>query len=258
MNGGKISSRKALIPLTSEAFLFGRAVFETMRTYRKILFRVEDHLKRLENSAKIIGLKLRWPVKKIKKHLEELICKVKWPESKIRIILTSTDLILMIEELQEKENSMYEKGVELVLYYGQRSLPEAKNLANIISYVAKEHAKQKKAYEAILIDDQGYVKECAYANIFWVRNGKLFTSDKGILKGITRQTIIELSDHCRFKEIKYKDLLSADEVFITQSSSGILPVVRIENSKIGNGKPGPIGKELMRKFKEKVWGAEKV
>ena len=253
INGKIVDGKKAGIPVTSEAFLFGYAVFETIRTYNKKVFRLDDHLGRLYVSADVIGLKPKWSFKQTYKAVADILGKSKNKEEKIRVILTKTDLIIMMEKLQEKPAAFYDKGVKLVSYLGKRNIPRAKVLADCFLYLARQYALSCGAYDAILVDPKKYyVRECSYANIFWVDGGELYTTNKDILFGITRDTIAEFTG-CNFKGIKLKSLINADEVFITQTTSGILPVVEIDGHKIGAGKPGSVTKKLMKEFDKLVW-----
>jgi branched-chain amino acid aminotransferase len=255
INGKIISEKEAMIPVTSEAFLFGYAVFETIRTYNKKVFRLDDHLARLYLSADIINLEPKWTFKKTYEEVVKTLDKsTKWAEAKIRIILTKKDLLILVEKMQEKPDEMYKKGVKLVSFHGKRNLPHAKTLSDSFSYVAKQYAMSVNAYEAVLVDPKTYVRECSYANIFWVNGGEVYTTNKEILFGITRETVVELAEECHFEGIKYKTLLNADEIFITQTTSGILPVSEVDGRKIGDGKPGPVTKDLMKKFNKLVWG----
>lgn len=255
MNGKIVDEKKACVPITGDAFLFGYSVFETVRTYNKKVFRLDDHLARLYVSADILGFKPKWDFKKTYEQVGKTLEHSKqWKEAKIRVILTKDDLIIMVEKIKEKPEEMYKKGVKLVSFHGKRNLPHAKTLADCFSYVAKQYAVSAGAYEAVLVDPKTYVRECAYANIFWVDGGELYTTNKEILFGITRETVVELADYCNFEGIKFKSLLNADEVFITQTTSGILPVSEINGQKIGNGRPGPVTKDLMKKFEKLVRG----
>ncbi|MFH0838139.1 MAG: aminotransferase class IV [Patescibacteria group bacterium] len=253
---GKITDEKnACIPVASEAFLFGYAVFETVRTYNKKVFRLDDHLARLYLSADVIGFRPKWSFRKTYEEVVKVLEQSKrWNEAKVRVILSKNRLIIMVEKLQEKPQDMYRKGVKCVSFQGKRNLPHAKKLADSFSYVAKNYAESCGAYEAILVDQKTYVREGAYSNIFWVNGGELYSTNKEILFGITRETVIELAGKCNFEGIKFSSLLHADEVFITQTTSGILPVTEINGQKIGDGKPGPVTRDLMKKFDALVWG----
>lgn len=251
---GKITDeKKAKIPVTSEAFLFGYAVFETVRTYKGKVFRLNDHMARLYMSADIMGFKPKWSFNKTYAEVSKVLDKSEWKEVKIRVILSKNHLIVTVEQLKEKPVSMYKKGVKLVSFHGKRNIPHAKQLSDAFCFLAKQHALSCKAYEALLVDTKTYVRECAYANVFWVKDGQIHTTNKDILFGITRETVVELADgDCVFEGIKYKNILDCDEVFITQTTSRILPVVEIDGQRIGSGRPGPVTKKLIKKFEKLV------
>lgn len=256
INGKITDEKKACIPVTSDAFLFGFAVFETIRTYNKRVFRLKDHLARLYVSADILDLKPKWSFKKSYEAVVKALESSTYKNAKIRVILTKKMLIITVENLKEKPKSYYSKGVKLVSYLGKRNTPRAKVLADSFCYLANRHAKSCGVYEALLVDPKKfYIRECAYANVFWVNSGELYATNKNILFGITRDTVVELAkmdNPCNFEGIKLKTLMNADEVFITQTTSGILPVVEIDGHKIGNGKPGKVTKKLMKQFNDLV------
>ena len=253
VNGKITNEKKACFPINSDAFLFGMSVFETVRTYNKKVFRLDDHVGRLYVSADVMGIKPKWGLAKIYKEIARILRKSSDSEVKIRMILTEKDFVVMVEKIKEKPDAYYRKGVKLVSYHGKRNLPRAKKLADPFLYLAKQYATESGAYEALLVDPKTYIRECAYANIFWVNGGDLYTTNKDILFGITRETAIELAEECHFEGIKYNSLLRADEIFITQTTSGIIPAIAIDGQKIGNGKPGKVTKGLMKKFNKLVW-----
>ncbi len=248
LNGKIVDEKHACIPVMSDAFLYGFSVFETVRSYNHKVFRLNDHLARLYVSADVIGMKSAWNFKKTYKAVVDALEKDTNKESKIRLILTRKDLIVTVEKHQPKPSEYYKNGISLVTYLGKRNTPRAKILTDTFCYLAKQHAKRCGAAEALLVDPKSYVRECAYSNIFWVNDGQLYTTNKDILYGITRDTVIELSGKCQFDGIKYKTLLRVDEIFITQTSGGIIPVTEIDGHKIGSGKPGPVTKSLMEGF----------
>lgn len=255
IDGKIIDPQRIFVLATDKAFLYGLAVFETMRTYNKKVFRLNEHIRRLYKSAAILNLQPKWDLKKTHKIASDIIGKSKYKEERIRVILTENHLIIMIEELKAKPVSFYKNGVKLASYLGRRGIPYAKVFGDPFCYLANQYAHKKRAYDSVLTDpDTSYIRECSYANIFWVQNNKLYTTDKNILYGITRDTVIELFGGCGFADIKLKSLLRADEVFITQTSGGILPVFTIDGRKIGNGKPGIITQRLMREFDALAWG----
>ena len=170
INGKIVSEKKACLPVLSKSFLYGFAVFETMRTYNKKVFRLVDHIKRLFESVNILDIKPIWNPKKVCRAVDDLVYKSKYPESRIRVILTQEHLIITIEELKEKPAVFYKTGLKLASYPGRRSIPHAKVLGDTICYLANQYATRHNLfYDSILIDpDTSYVGECSYANIFWV------------------------------------------------------------------------------------------
>lgn len=255
INGKIVSEKNACFPVTSEALLYGYSVFETIRTYNNKVFRLNDHLARLYVSADVVGMKPKWTFKKTYEAVVRALEKNPYAEAKIRVILAPKELLILISKHKAKPDSYYKDGISLVSYLGKRNTPRAKLLSDTFCYLAKRHAKRCGAEEALLVDPKSYVRECAYSNIFWVDGGTLYTTNKDILYGITRDTVIELAQKkCRFSPIQYKELLRADEIFITQTSGGIIPVVEIDGLKIGTGKLGPVTKKLMAAFDKVVWG----
>ena len=247
---GKIqtsSSPNISTPITT--LLNGVGVYETLRTYHRVPFRLEEHLERLMVSARLMGIVSEWNGQTIREQLNRTIVKQRFGESKVRIILTPQDFIITVEQLEEKPRQYYQRGVSLVSYRGVRFIPEAKKIADTVCSLAHAYAEQEGAYDAVLVGTRGQVSECAYANIFWVRNGVLLTTNKNILFGITRQIVIELAKGCRYAPVTSEGLLKADEVFITQTTSGILPVHSIDGELVGTGRPGPMTKALIKQFR---------
>lgn len=228
------------------------SALETLRTYNGKLFRLSDHLDRLFTSARIMGFTPRWGRKEVEQRINKRIGKGIQTDSKVRVILSERSLTVAVEPLIKKPRRMVMHGVTLISYVGERTLPLAKRQGERICAVAKRVAGSTGAYEAILVDRGDYITECAYANIFWVKGGKLCTTKKNILLGITRKTVIELSGGCRYFQITAQQLKKVDEVFITQTTSGILPVIRLDGLHVGSGRPGPITKKLMVAFHQLV------
>ncbi len=242
----------ANIPIDHCAFLNGFSVFETMRTYHQVIFRLEDHLKRLFKSAEYLNLQSPWSTSHIKDSIQDLMLQNSSKfEQRFRVILADQDLIVMIMDLDEKPKEFYEQGVNLISYKASRAIPSAKILGDTICYVANNHAKANQAYDSILINPyNSQITECSYANLFWVKDTQLFTTDQNILKGITRQVAIELSENCQFKTINLDELKKADEIFITQTTSGILPVNQIDAQSF---EVGEVTNCLMKEFNKLIW-----
>lgn len=247
-----IDSTEPILNADHLGFLRGLAVFETLRTYTGRIFRLQDHLERLFSSAEKIKLKSPWSKIQIEDCIQDLLSlSTSDTEKRFRIILADRDLIVQMMELEEKPKEYYEKGVKLVSYEGIRPIPQAKILGCITCYLANEYARQNHAYDSLLINPySSQVTECSYANLFWVKGGQLFTTNENILEGVTRRTVMELAGNCQFKSINLEALKKADEVFITQTTSGILPVSQVDNESF---KTGEVTKGLIERFNNLVW-----
>ncbi len=228
------------------------SALETLRTYNGKLFRLDDHLDRLYKSAWVMRNTPRWGRKEVEQRINKRMGKGGRADLKVRVILSARSLTITVEPLIEKPKRMATHGVALISYEGERTLPLAKIQGERICAVAKRAAESAGVYEAVLVDRGGYITECAYANIFWVNGGKVYTTNKNILLGITRKTVVELAGGCRYAQITIQQLKKVDEVFITQTTSGILPVVRLDGVRIGSGRPGPVTKRLMKAFHQLV------
>ncbi len=254
IDGDSVDPSQACLPLASQAVVNGFAVFESMRTYHGQVFRMEDHLDRLFRSAEGIGMVLSHEKNTILDFVATLLNEVPSGESRIRVTLADDHVFLMITPLAEKPHSFYEQGIELIHVEGERTLPHIKKLGDLMTFLTHQQAQKQGAYDAVLVTQQGLVRECSYANLFWVKEGVLYTCGQNVLKGITRQTVMELDGNCQFANIFLEDFLQVDEVFITQTSSGILPVIKIDGQLITKGQPGPKTQKLMQAFRKRVWG----
>lgn len=230
-------------------------VYATMRTYDTVIFRLDDHIARLLQSAQLIGLATTLTPQAIRAQVLAAVKPLNLTHHRyrIRLVLGPNDaLSVEPEELSEKPDEYYRNGVAGIFYEGVRHDPDAKRHQQMVCANAKQAAIDSGAFEAILVDEEGMIGECAYANLFWVKNGQLYTVESGVLPGVTRRTVLEIADDCQFDRISTEELLEADEVFITQTTSGILPMVTLDSQKISDGKPGPITKGLMERFGDYV------
>lgn len=222
-----------------------RGVFETMRTYDGVIFRLEEHLARLQRSAKLAHIVLPLQLRKIQAFLDHAVRACGFEPARIKLIVTKGDVL--IQCLPLKIDPQIYNGVSVVSVRLQRNTPEAKSLNYAKNFAVHEKAKEKGCFEALLIDRKGIVREGAYSNLFWVKKGRLFTTKSGILKGITRQTVLEATK-VSLSEIRLDQLEKADEVFLTQTSREIIPVTRVNGAVIGNGTVGPVTSEAKQAF----------
>lgn len=255
VDGKFVPSDQAVIPVNDLAVLRGYGVCDIMRTYNGKPYFLNDHIKRLENSAKEIGLTLPWSTKELTDLVLETLQKNPHiDEANIRVVITggsSTDffhpqgqprLLILITDMQKLPDFWYKKGVKLITHPLERTLPDAKVISYIPAAMALKLAKKNGAIEALYINRKMQAMECTTSNLFAFINDTLVTPRDGVLKGITRQAILSLAKNLyttKEKSIKLEQLLIADEVFITGTNKGVVPVIQIDDTKIGNGRPGP-------------------
>lgn len=270
INGKFIAEDKAKIPVMDLGILRGYGVFDFLRTYNRQPFFLEEHIKRLFSSAKIIGLDLPWLEKEIKRLVLLALDKNKFlKEANIRILVTGgktkdsitpfgkpTLLILVTPAIIYPED-FYKKGIKIITVGITRAIPRAKSLTYIPGILALKEAKKKKAVEAIYVNEDNNILEGTTTNIFFFKNNILITPKDAILLGITRQIILNLAKK-RFKieerKVKYQELKQMDECFITASNKEIMPVIKIDNITVGNGEVGKNTKIIIKLFREFIKG----
>jgi branched-chain amino acid aminotransferase len=266
-NGKFLDEKEAKISVYDLGLLRGYAVFDFLRTYNQKPFYLGDHLKRLLNSAKLIGLKHNYNLKFLRKITLQTLKKniKKGAEYNIRIILTGGEskdfispskpnLIVMITPLKKLDEKLYQKGGKLITKISERILPQAKTIIYTEAVKFMQEAKRKGAIEVLLLDKNKKILECTTSNFFTVIDGKLITpSTEKILSGITRKIVINLAKKLKIpvieKDIHFNEIKKFDEAFITATNKEILPIIQIDNFKINN-QPGPITKTLLTKFRE--------
>jgi len=269
--GGRVClPEEAKISVFDRGFLYGDSVYETIGTAYGRLFALSDHLVRLERSAQRIGLRVP-PRADIERAIQETIEAAGNAESRVRVILTrgsgkldldpaavdNTQLVVIVFPLGAPTPEMFAKGVSVAVVSVHRNSPRAIDPAvksgNYLNNVLAlgEARRVSGAYEAMLCAADGSVAEGSTSNIFIINGGEIRTPglDVGILDGITRSKVLEL---CRTNGIPLREsriqpdeLRSAEEVFITSATRGVLPVTRVDDRSVGDGTPGPVTRRLM-------------
>lgn len=243
INNKFIPAKQAKISVLSEAFMYGYGVFETLRTFNKKIVKANEHINRLFNSAKKIELKIKYKKSKILKMLIKIVKKSPYKNQRIKIIAVKEGIIVTSQKLAI--NKVIYKGVAVKTINIRRSLPEIKSISYLESYFAHQQAVRDGSFEAILTDKKNEIYEGAYSNIFWFEGDTLCTRKDHVLAGITAQTVIKNSPFkIKFKKITLKKLLRCSEIFLTQTTTGIVPITKINNQKIGTGEVGLLTKKL--------------
>jgi len=265
LNGKILSESEAKISLKDIAILRGYGVFEFLRTYNSKPFLLKEHFTRLRKSAKNLNLQLPISQKELFKQIKKLLLKNKFKESAIKLVLTGGQIIdsrgmeydknsptffILVDKLQELPKSFYQKGVKLITYEHLREIPGAKTINYITAIKLQNLCKRKKAFD-ILYTQNGFLLETTTSNFFIFKKDKLLTPKKNILIGLTRNFVIKLAEdkfEVEEKDIALKELEKAEEAFLTSTTKEILPVVKIDNKIIGNGKVGKKTRYLMDLF----------
>lgn len=263
LDGRWVESKNLKISVFDLSVLRGFGVFDFLRTYQQKPFCLKEHLDRLFKSAKIFGIK----IPKTKKEMEKIILtgikKNRKGELNIRILITGgigpdsltpgkPSVIVIFTPAVAYPLEYYQRGVKVVTFKTKRRLPEGKSLNYLMAILSLKKAKKQKAVEAIYIDKAGKIYEGTTSNFFAVIDGRLITPKKDILEGITRKVVINLAKKLKILvtegNLFLNEIKKFSEAFLTSSSKEIMPVVRIDNVLIGDGKVGPITKKLMEEF----------
>ena len=284
INGKLIDYDKAQIHVLTHALHYGTAVFEGIRSYNTdngpAIFRLDDHIKRLYNSAKAYFMHFEHNRKEIKQASIDMVKSNNLEECYIRIIafygygklgvnplsnkVTIAIAVLNWSEHIKKENR--EEGIDTIvsswIKTDVRSMPtHAKGVANYAnSALARIEALKHGSDEAIMINSNGFVVEACAENIFFVKNGTLYTPpiSTGALEGITRDTVIEIANlneiPLNIDNISRDELYYFDEAFLTGTASEIVPISKIDHRITGNGKIGPLTKKIRNDYEQIVRG----
>ena len=279
INGEFYPKSKAAISVYDHGFLYGDGVFEGIRAYNGVVFKLREHIDRLYDSAKAIMLEIPLTKEEMINAILETLRKNNLRDAYVRVLVTrgvgdlgldprkcgKPNVIIIAEPmlpLYGKESKM--KGVSLIISSVKRDRVDAtthqiKSMNYLNSILAKLEAIAAGADDAVMLDDRGFVSETTATNIFIVKNGKIMTppTTTGALPGITRNFVIELAKRLGYdveeKDITPFELLTADEVFITGTGAEIVPVTKIAGRIIGRGKAGEITMRLIEEFeKEKA------
>ncbi|MFH0878853.1 MAG: branched-chain-amino-acid transaminase [Lentisphaerota bacterium] len=273
MHDRLVDEKNAKVSVFDHGLLYGDGVFEGIRAYNGRVFMLEDHIDRLFKSAQAITLKIPMDRKALEKAVVQT-CKANGLKNGyIRLVVTrgagtlglnpynckQPQVIIIAAAIQLYPKELYEKGMNIITVGTMRNQAEAvnpriKSLNYLNNILAKIEAINAGVMECIMLNPQGYVAEASGDNVFIVRGDTLLTPPSwcGALEGITRQVVMQLApEHgLKVKEdvLTRYDLYTADEMFLTGTAAEIISVVDVDRRTIGNGKPGPITKKLLRAF----------
>jgi branched-chain amino acid aminotransferase len=276
--GGKLFDKAdAKISVFDHGLLYGDGIFEGIRSYAGRVFRLENHVDRLFDSARAIHLQVPIGKTEMARAVVDTLAANKLVDAYIRLIVTrgagslgldprkTTDpqVIIITDSISLYPAELYEHGLKIVTAGTMRNHPAAlnprvKSLNYLNSILAKIEGTNAGCLEALMLNHKGEVAECTGDNIFIVKKRELITPsvDAGILEGITREAVMELAREAGIKVVERTmdrhDVYTADECFLTGTAAEVIPVVECDGRAIGTGKPGPITRDLLNRFHKLV------
>jgi branched-chain amino acid aminotransferase len=273
INGEFHPRENARISVFDHGVLYGDGIFEGIRFYNRNLFRLDEHLERLESSAKYILLKMPWSRKELADIVAETCRRNRLDDGYIRLCITRGEgtlglnplvcnnpgIFVIVSKIQLYPREYYENGLPIITGATRRNSPDCvnprvKSLNYLNNILAKIEAVHCGVQEAIMLDSQGYIVECTGDNFFIVKKGVVMTPPvyQGALRGITRDCVLQISARLGIpageERMTLYEAYDADECFLTGTAAEIVPVATIDSRVIGNGKPGPITTRLREEF----------
>ncbi|MFH1710575.1 MAG: aminotransferase class IV [bacterium] len=269
-NGKLMPKNNVRIDPLDRGFMYGDGVFESLRTYNGRPFMLDEHLKRLYKATKLLHIKAL----DLKSAVLRTLKADGHKESYIKIMITrgvaaghgldpknvisKPTILITADKLKGYPPATYLKGWSAIITDIKRgdTLANTKTLNYANNILAKFEASERNASEAIMLTCDGFLAEGTVSNLFFVKHGILYTPSlkSGILNGITRALAIKLAKKSKIEVIEgyfgKEKLYSADECFITFSGGGIVPIVKVDNKKIGNGRPGMVTGRLMEAYEK--------
>ena len=264
---------QAKISVYDHGFLYGDGVFEGIREYNGCVFKLKEHIDRLYRSAHAIMLQIPLTKEEMVKAVVETLRKNKMKDSYIRLIVSrgvgdlgldprkcpKPTIIIITDTINIKAGNAKETGITTMFSWVRRNPVDAttheiKSLNYLNSVLAKIEANACGVDEAICLESNGYIAEGVGENVFIVKNGEIFTppTSTGALAGITADVVAELCAKLGIDLIITNltpfMLFTADEAFFTGTAMEMVPIREVNKRQIGNGKPGPITKQLMAEF----------
>lgn len=272
LNGSYLPEDEACVPVLDRGFIFGDGVYEVIPAYGGHLFRLAQHLQRLDNS--LAGIRLANPMNHdewatVLREIVHLNCD---DQQDLSVYLQVTrgvakrdhafpdqvqqTVFVMATPMGAVPEVQLENGIAAITHEDIRwRYCHIKSIALLPNTLMRQVARESGAAEAILYRD-GQVTEGAASNVFIVENGKLLTpqKDECLLPGITRDLILEIALdaglNCSETDIGVEQLINADEIWITSSTKEILPVTQLDGKPVGNGKPGPAWRDMLDRYQQ--------
>ncbi len=275
LDGQFLPDSEAKVSVFDHGLLYGDGIFEGIRFYNGRVFRLEEHLNRLWDSARSICLEIPMSKKEMTEALLETIRRNEMQDGYIRQIVTrgvgnlglnplqckKPSVIVIVAKIALYPEEVYRHGLTVITCATRRMNaaalnPAVKSLNYLNNVMARIEANLAGADEALMLNDAGNVAECTADNVFIIKKGQIFTPPitDGALRGITRSVAfdaaIELGYPTKEADITRHDVFTADECFLTGTAAEVIPVIKADGRSIGTGKPGPITARIIARFRE--------
>jgi branched-chain amino acid aminotransferase len=265
IDGKFVDENEAVLPVTDLAILRGYAVFDFLRTYNGHPFHLEAHLKRLRNSAGLIGLACHWSLEELSEIVDRTLARNSYPECNIRLLITGGDsedsispgrnprLLVMVRPVTPHPDIWYEQGAKIITARLNRYIPGAKSTDYIRAIVTLKDAEAAGAIESVYVNKEDQVLEGTTSNLFIVRDQAIITPADDILPGITRDVLLEILKPqfpVELRPVSRQEMLGSEEVFIASSTKEVVPIVQVDDQVVGDRLPGPLTLQAMKLFRE--------
>jgi branched-chain amino acid aminotransferase len=281
VNGTIRPAAQAVVPVYDHGFLYGEGVYETLRTYNRVPFLYDRHMRRLRASAGHLHLDVPYSDAALRGWIDETVEAAgdlgTTNEAYIRILHTrgvgeltydvdatpTPTLVIIVKPVEETPARVREQGIRIALVSVMRNHPasvnpiiKSNNLLN--NALAMQEANRRGGEEGLMCNHRGELSECSQSNFFLVRGGAVLTpkSAAGLLEGVTRAFLFDvgrdLGIEVRDDTLYPKDLETADEIFITSTTRELSPVTRVDDRVIGSGRPGPVTLALLDGYRRRA------
>ncbi len=275
LNGRLVEKKDAKVSVYDHGLLYGDGVFEGIRSYNCLVFKLKEHIDRLYASAQAISLKIPITKPQMQKVVVDTLKANKLKDAYIRLVVTRGEgdlgldprncskptIFIITDKIALYPQELYKKGLTIVTVPTRRNIPEAlnpqiKSLNYLNNILGKIEAINAGVPEAIMLDQNGFVTECTGDNIFIIKGKSLMTPQvsAGVLNGITRSSVLSIAPKLGLKIVECMltrfDLFNADEMFLTGTAAEIIPVVKMDSRLIADGNVGELTLKLIGEFKK--------
>ena len=280
VNGKIAPADQAVVPVYDHGFVYGEGVYETMRTYNRVPFLYDRHMRRLRRSAESLVLDVPFDDASLLRAIDQTMDAAgirPEDDAYIRVLLTrgvgeltydpkatpKPTTVIIVKPFDPPSARVFNDGICISLVDILRNHPQSVNPAiksnNLLNNaMAMQTAYRRGAEEALMCNYRGELSECSQSNFFMVRGGVALTpaTSAGLLNGVTRTFIFEVGLDVGIdvrEEVLYpKDLATADEMFITSTTRELSPVVAVDDRTVGSGKPGPVTQTLLAGYRTRA------